>query len=390
MTAQPSASLATSGHSRFASWVGTWATAPQPIQPGDRPPAPGLTGNTLRQVISASIGGQRLRIQLSNAYGSSELTLTQARVARAGVRDAIEPPRGVALTFGGAPSLTIPAGEARFSDPFEFPLAPGGRLSLSIQFGHVPEVVTGHAGSRTTSYLRAGDATSAPSLPGASTTDHWYFLAALDVLKTAPARAIVTLGDSLTDGRGSTTDGNDRWPDLLARRLRERESTRDVAVLNMGIGGNALSQGGLGATARERFERDVLEQRGVCWVILLAGVNDIAARDCTRVADELIATYQELVDAAHARGILVAGVPLLPFGGSEYDRPWRELARQVVGDWIRASGSFDTVFDLELAVRDPIHPTALQHRYDGGDHLHLNPAGYAAMADAIDLDVFTR
>jgi lysophospholipase L1-like esterase len=198
----------------------------------------------------------------------------------------------------------------------------------------------------------------------------------------------VTFGDSITDGRGSTTNGDNRWPDELSRRLRANSATAEVAVLNMGVGGNAVLSGGLGPTALQRFNRDVLAQRGARWLIVLEGVNDIGYSSSQQVATDLIAAYQQFIDGAHGQGMLVYGVPILPFGGSSYYTAEHETARQTVNDWIRTSGRFDAVIDLDAAVRDPANPVNLLPAYDTGDHLHLDVAGLRAMADAIDLTLF--
>jgi lysophospholipase L1-like esterase len=205
---------------------------------------------------------------------------------------------------------------------------------------------------------------------------------------------VVTLGDSLTDGRGSTTNGNDRWPDNLARRLLTNAPTREVAVLNQGIGGNAVVSGGLGPTAVSRFARDVLSQPGARWVIVLEGVNDVGGAPAGQgptVANNLASAFRQFVEGAHAQRMKAYGVPLLPFGGNAlYDRPERQAARAAVNDWIRTSRTFDAVIDLDAVVRDPANPLALLAAYDTGDHLHLTPAGYQAMANAVDLALFER
>jgi lysophospholipase L1-like esterase len=371
-----------------APWVGTWASAPQLTEPGNMPPEPGLAGNTLRQNVFTTVAGRRARVLFSNAYGEAPVTFGAARLAVATGSSSIDPSTERALLFGGSASVSIAPGETRFSDPLDFPVPALSSVGITIHFGSTPTQVTGHPGSRTTSYLQSGDATSAPSLPAAATTDHWYFISGIDVEAQSPSAAVVTLGDSITDGRGSTTNGNDRWPDRLARRLQANASTASVAVLNQGIGGNAVVTGGLGPTATQRFERDVLEQRGVRWVIVLEGVNDIGGSTDAGVAARLIEAYQRFIELGHARGLRVYGVPILPFGGSNYDSPEHEAARQTVNEWVRASGRFDAVLHLDAAVADPEHPTRLREAYDTGDHLHLNPAGYEAMANAIDLALF--
>jgi lysophospholipase L1-like esterase len=221
-------------------------------------------------------------------------------------------------------------------------------------------------------------------------TDHWYILSGIDLRLDDSYACVVTLGDSITDGRGSTTNGNDRWPDNLARRLQAEANTAKIGVLNQGIGGNAVVAGGLGPTALERFKHDVLEQNGVRWVIILEGVNDIGGSRSTKVATDLIAAYEQFIDKAHSQKILVYGVPILPFGGSMYDSEDHEAARQTVNKWIRTSGKFDAVIDMDAAVRYPANPTKLLPAYDTGDHLHLSVAGYQKMAEAIDLNLFKK
>ncbi|HEY8946027.1 MAG TPA: SGNH/GDSL hydrolase family protein [Polyangiaceae bacterium] len=372
-----------------AGWVGTWTAAAQLTETANLPPAPGLSNNTLRQIFYSSIGGDRLRVHLSNEYGNGPVTLLAARLALARTGHGIDRTSERALAFSGNASATIPAGGKLTSDPVDFALPAQTKVALTIAFGATPSNVTGHPGSRTNSYIATGNAVSAENLPSPVTTAHWYYATGIDVAAEAPTAAVITFGDSITDGRGSTTDGNDRWPDFLSRRLRANAPTARVAVLNMGMGGNALfSEGGNGPTGASRFERDVLNPAGARWAILLHGVNDIGMAANAGVAAQLIDTYGQLVSAARAKGIRIYGVPILPFEGSQYDTPEREMARQTVNAWIRAPGNFDAVLELEAAVRDPSRPTRLLPAYDDGDGLHLNPAGYAKMADAVDLSLF--
>jgi lysophospholipase L1-like esterase len=371
-------------------WVGTWGCAPQLTEPSNLPPTPGLTSNTLRQVVHVSIGGKRLRARFSNAYGTDSLTITSVHAALSTGGSSINPASDRALSFQGMPSVILLPGESLVSDPFDLDLPPSANLAVSICFGTTPTNVTGHPGSRTTSYLQAGNFVGAANLPKATTTPHWYVLTGIDVVAEGFNAAVVVVGDSITDGRGSTTDANNRWPDVLANRLATNAATHGVAVLNEGIGGNKVLWGGLGPCARSRFERDALEQSGVGWLILLEGVNDVGASTNQMVAQDLIAAYLQFIDQAHERNLLVYGVPILPFGGSAYASTEHESVRQKVNRWIRTSGKFDAVIDLEVAVRDPARPANLLTEYDSGDHLHLNPSGYRRMAEAIDLDLFQR
>jgi lysophospholipase L1-like esterase len=267
-------------------------------------------------------------------------------------------------------------------------LAPLSDVAITVHFASQSGNVTGHPGSRTTSYLQSGNFVTAASLPSAVRTDHWYYIMNLNTWIPTPGGTLVALGDSITDGRGSTTNGNNRWPDDLARRLRANGATVNVGTVNQGIGGNAVVSGGLGPTALARFDHDVTNQRNPRWVIILEGVNDIGASTSSQVATNLISAYQQMVSKARARGMKAYGVPILPFGVSTYDTPAHQTARNTVNNWIRTGGGFDAVIDLDAAVRDPANPSRLLPAYDSGDHLHLNPAGYQKMADSINLSLF--
>ena len=385
-------------------WVHTWSSMPQLTEPGNMPPPPftqdGLVmaDTTLRQTVRVTVGGPNLRLRFSNAFGGAALPITAASVAlpaggRAGVA-AIEPGTARAVTFNGRASTTIPVGAQMVSDPLAFPLAPKTNLTVTVylQRGQASNNITSHPGSRTTSHLLAGDHVTATDLPGATPTDHWYFLSGVETLAARGTAGVVMLGDSLTDGRGSTTNGNDRWPDQFADRVWH------LAVLNQAAGGNRVLNDGLGPNALARLDRDVLAQSGVEWLIVFEGVNDIGTAAATeeaqqQVAADLIAAYEQIVVRAHAQGIDVYGATLLPFGGNtSYDDAtgFREGARQTVNTWIRTSRVFDAVIDFDKAVRDPATPGQLLPAYDTGDHLHLNPAGYRALADAVPARLFTR
>ncbi len=371
-------------------WLGTWAASVQLTEPRNMPPAPGLTGSTLRQVIHTSVGGPLVRVRFSNAFGSSPLAITAAHIARSRGGHVIDVTSDRPLTFGGADSVLIASGATAISDAMEYDVPALGDVAVTIQIAAAPAEVTGHPGSRTTSYLQAGQWASEAELPAAVTTDHWYVIAGLDVV--ADGAAVVALGNSITDGRGSGTNRNDRWPDNLARRLQADPRTGRVAVLNAGIGGNAVLAGGLGPTALARLDRDVLAPAGARWVILLEGVNDIGGAtqpgQAAAVARNLVVAYREIIDRVHARGLRIYGATIPPFGGSQYDGDEREAARQTVNQWIRSSGAFDAVIDFDAALRDPAQPSRLLPAADSGDHLHPGEAGYRLMADAIDLALF--
>ncbi len=368
-------------------WVGTWACAPQLTEPDNMPPPPGLEGNTLRQLVRTTIGGAKLRFRFSNQYGQTPLRLRAVHVGLAAGGPRVRPETSAALLFGGGREVLVPPGEEVLSDPIDFALPPLADLAISVFFGEVPSALTGHPGSRMTSFIHAGDAAAAADWPADAQTDHWYVIHAIDTASDTAA-AIVTLGDSITDGRGSTTNGNDRWPDKLARRLQAQPATRRLSVLNMGIGGNAVVSGGLGPTALERFDRDALERAGTRYLILLEGVNDIGSGNDPEVAQALIAAFRTFIRKARGAGIRVYAMPILPFGGSFYDSPAHAAAREAVNAWIRTSGEFDAVIDADIAVSDPADRSRLLAAYDSGDLLHLSPAGYRAVADSIDLGLF--
>jgi lysophospholipase L1-like esterase len=391
----PSLSSAGKKSASELEWVGTWACSPQLVEPANRPPSPGLAGNTLRQIIHVSIGSDRLRVRFSNEFGVTPLALTSVHLALPVADGSINPETDKGLTFSGQPSVSIPAGAMMISDPIDFNVAPETDLAITLQAGKVPDGITGHPGSRATSYLVIGDAVSAPTLTNPIKADHWYVLDGVDVAAKKPAAAVVIAGDSITDGRGSNTNGNDRWPDDLARRLLAAKSTADVAILNHGIGGNRILHDRAGPNLLARFDRDVLVQPGVRWVIVLEGVNDIgtARKEATSgeqltTAADLIAAFQQLIVRAHTHGLQIYGATILPFGGSFYFSPPNEADRQTVNTWIRTSGAFDAVIDFDKTTRDSKNPDRLRSDYDSGDHLHPSVAGYHAMADAIPLSSF--
>lgn len=373
-------------------WMGTWSTSQQLVEPRNMPPDPGLNGNTIRQVVHVSLGGERLRVRLSNTFGTQPVKIDAAHIASSTGGSAIKTETDRSLEFGGKSAITISPGEAVLSDPFSFKLEPLSNVAITLHIAEISSDVTGHPGSRTTSYIQTGNHVSAPEMPEAAQTDHWYLIDAIDVMAPDTAAAVATLGNSITDGRGSGTNKQNRWPDELARRLQNNPQTQHVAVLNQGIGGNCVVLECIGPPALSRFQRDVLDQTGVRWLIILEGINDIGQtkgdEEAEKVSQDLIAAYQKLISQAHSQDIKVYGATLMPFGGSFYDRPEREKARQEVNDWIRNSGAFDAVIDLDKALRDPDNPTRLLPAADTGDHLHPNETGHQMMAEAIKLTLF--
>ena len=371
-------------------WVGTWATALQQVEESNMPPEPGLSNNTLRQVVRVSLGGNRIRVKFSNEYGNSELTLNLVQIAVSSGKGKVKSGTEKLLTFEGKKSVTIPAGGTVTSDTVDYCLPKLTDIAITIYFGNAPTVLTGHPGSRTTSYILPGNGIDSLNMSTAVATEHWYIIAGIDVITCASCNAVVALGDSITDGRGSTTDMQNRWTDNLAKRLQANTATAGIGVLNMGIGGNTVLQGGLGPSAVERFERDVLSQSGVRYLIIFEGVNDIGINNNLKVTTDLINTYKSFIDKAHANNILVYGATILPFGGSQYDSAINEQARQTVNDWIRTSGEFDAVIDFDAALRDTKDFTRLKEIYDSGDHLHPNAEAYKKMAEIVDLDLFAK
>jgi lysophospholipase L1-like esterase len=393
----------TSAAQRGTVWIGTWSAAPQLVEPANALPANELRDATLRQMIHLSIGGAVLRLRISNRFGVAPLHLLAVHIARPvpGSLGAIDPSTDRAVTFSGSADATIPAGAEFISDPMRFSVAPLSDLTITIRTGRPPADETGHPGSRASSFVAVGNWISAARLPHPAEVEHWYFISGVEVLGPAHDAAVVVLGDSITDGHGSTTDQNNRWTDFLARRFQSNRSTRSLAVLNEGIGGNRLLVDGLGPSALARFDRDVLAQAGVRYLIVLEGINDIGMVDRERelspqghcaLVRSLIGAYQQMIFRAHAHGIKVIGATLLPFAGSTFYHPSAafEADREAINAWIRAAGHFDGVIDFDRVMRDPRTPDHLLSAFDSGDHLHPSPAGYAAMANAVPLALFAK
>lgn len=373
-------------------WVGTWSTAPQLVEPYNNPPAPGLNHNTLRQIVRVSLGGDSLRLRFSNEFSKSPVTMNTVHISLSKGGSTIDTVTDKELKFNGESEVTIEPGSTVTSNPFHFNVEPRSDLTITIHFGETSPDVTGHPGSRTTSYLLPGNEVSAVGFSGAVTTDHWYIMNGIDVVAPEAAAAVAVLGNSIADGRGSGTNKQNRWPDELARRLQENSETRLVAVLNQGIGGNCVLRECLGPSALSRFDRDVLGATKVRWLIILEGINDIGQAQgpegADQVANDLIAAYEQMIDEAHTNGIKVYGATLLPFGGSFYDSPEHEAARIKVNEWIKGSGRFDAVIDVDAALRDPENPSQLLPSADTGDHLHPNETGHRMIAEAVDLALF--
>lgn len=349
-----------------------------------------------------TLASDTLRLQISNVFGGSDLPVTAAALAlpandTAG-SPAIQPSTHTPLTFSGAESFLIPAGASILSDPVDFSVESGSIVSVTIYLadGQAGNDITAHPGSRTTSWFAHGDHLATEDLEpeGAAGEAHWYFISSIEGQAPSDAKAIVVVGDSLADGRGSTVDGNDRWPDQLRARIEADSEAGSIAVVNEAAGGNRVLADGLGPNGLGRIDRDVVAMPGARYAIVCDGINDIgtAATDAVsqeEVGDRLIAAYSQIVDRLHRFDISVFGGTITPLlgEGSPYDDPAFEETRQKVNKWIRESGKFDAVVDFDEAVRDPEDASKLSEEYNEGDHLHMNPTGYKAMAEAVDLEL---
>lgn len=384
-------------------WVASWGASQQIPEPHNELPADDLRDATVRQIFHLSVGGSAIRVHVSNASGTEALRFTSVHVARplSPSSPAIDPASDRALKFAGNADVTVPPGAEFVSDPLDYPVTPLSDLAVTFHLDTPPARETSHPGSRATSYYVHGDGVSAANFTDPKHVDHWYQVSEIDVQSTAGAAAIVALGDSITDGHGATTNGNDRWTDVLAARLQASPATRSVGVSNQGIGGNHLLHDGLGPSVLARFDRDVLAPTGVRWLIVFEGVNDLGglAREGevspaahADMVQRGIAAYEQIIVRAHAHGLRVYGATITPYVGSSYYHPGplSEADRQRVNAWIRAAGHFDAVIDFDAVVRDPQHPDQLLPAFDCGDHLHPSPAGYRAMAEAIPLSLFAQ
>ena len=395
------------GNGADGRWVGTWATAvterarsaPAVAATGPATAAPAnLTDSTLRQIVHTSVGGDRVRVVFSNVYGKTALFVGAAHVAVRDKDEAISSSAARALTFAGNAGTKIPAGGVIVSDPASLSVPALSDLAIDVYLRgdrvELPSPLTVHGGARQTNYISTpGNHTGVAALPVASTTPSWFFLSRVEVSSPSAATAVVTLGDSITDGYNSTPDRNSRWPDYLASRLADPKNGSAMGVLNVGIDGNRVLSDGLGVNALARFDRDVLAQTGATHLVVLQGINDIGLErgDPRATAAELIAGHRQLITRARSQGLKVYGITLLPFEGTtipNYFTPEGEATRQAFNAWMRTSHEYDAVIDGDAALRDPGHPTTLLPAYDSGDHLHPSDTGYKAMAAAIDLALF--
>ena len=412
-------------------WIPTWVAAPQqgrPAQPIRIPQAPAAAAQppaatqsaaparplgpvvsfnhqTVRMVVRTSIGGNRVRIQLSNAYGGAPLDIGSAHIALRGKDSAIAAGSDRALTFSGKRSFSIPVGAIAVSVPVSLDVPARGNLLFSVFVPGDTGPATLHSvGLHTTYISKEGDSTGASEIADPATSQSWYWLSSVDVASSAQAAALVTFGDSITDGTRSTPNTNSSWPSFLAARLLSGGDAPRLAVLNEGISGNRILRDGIGPAGLARFDRDVLTQPGVKWVTILEGINDIGAGigeafvfgprpnappSENPTPDDLIGAYLQMIERAHTHGIRVIGCTLLPFEGAAYYSEGGNTVRQAVNQWIRTSHAFDAIVDFDAVMRNPAKPNTVRAEFDSGDHLHPNDAGYKAMADAVDLSIFT-
>jgi lysophospholipase L1-like esterase len=398
-------------------WVATWATAaqqpgfgrgggrgpggppagapaPQAAAPAAAPPMGTLNNQTARMILRTSIGGSRVRVQFSNAFGTTPLDMGAAHIAIRSKDSAIVAGSDRPLLFNGKPSGRVLPGAVLVSDPVDLVVPKLSDLAISVYVPGNSGQASQHSQALHTSYIsKEGDTTGAPEMMDATTTRAWYWISSVDVLAPADAGAIVAFGDSITDGTTSTVDANRSWPSLLSERLVANPATENISVLNMGIAGNQILGDGAGVAALARFDRDVLSQSGVKWLMILEGINDMnlagrggatAARPAL-TADDLIGGMKQMIERAHTHGIKVIGCTLTPYGGAS---DGVEAMRQAVNLFIRTSGAFDGVVDFDKVIQDPSDPRQFIKAYNNTDRLHPNDAGYKAMADAVDLSMF--
>jgi len=376
-------------------WVGTWTAAPAPAE------GAAFSNHTLQMMPRVSIGGHRLRVRISNAYGARPLAIGAACVGVRSSGPAVGAGSCRRLTFGGDARATIAAGALVVSDPVDLEVAPLSDLAVSV---HLPDDLPASFGitgryARQTNYVSPpGDFTAEDVMPVGRLTDDWYFVCGIDVVAPPDTGAIVAVGDSLTDANISTHDGHHSWPSQLARRLVAREGGRPMAVMNQGLGGNRILHDIRGDSGLRRFDRDVLAQPGVTHTIIMLGTNDLRNRpgkpEEEVTAAQMIAGLKQFAVRGQARGIKVIGGTLIPFENETFLpgawNPRREAVRQAVNEWLRQTDVFDAIVDFDRALRDPDHPPRMLPIYDCGDHLHPRDLGYRAMGDAIDLSLFDK
>jgi len=374
-------------------WVATWGASPVAPLPANTT-NPGFTNQTVRLVVHTSLGGNEVRVRLSNAFGAESLLIGAAHLALRSMNAATVSGTDRPLTFGGSASVTIPPGALVVSDSVKLDVPALSDLAVSLYLPGPTGQATWHAAALSTNYVsRPGDFTGAADMPVDYTVASWFYLTDVEVKAAKDAFALVTFGDSITDGTRSTPDTNHRWPNLLAERLAQHHAK--LSVVDEGIAGNRILHDLAGPNGLARFDRDVLTQPGVAYVTILLGINDIGRSTTGQPpqpvsAEEIISGHQQMITRAHQQGLKIVGCTLTPFEGAAYFAPEGETKREAVNKFIRTGGAYDGVIDFDAVVRDPSHPARFLPMFDSGDHLHPNDAGYKAMADTIDLALFKK
>jgi lysophospholipase L1-like esterase len=377
-----------------ASWVGTWATSPFDGDPWHKIPT--LVESTLREIVHTSIAGKSVRVRFTNEFGTEPLRIDAATIAMSAGGSSIDAVSSHDLMFGGSPSIVIPPGAQVLTDPVAMATPASTNLAISIYLPlqQVSDVSV-HSSAQQDNFIETGNHVRDASLATPVITPSWFFLKGVEVEPANPhAAAIVAFGDSITDGALSTENANHRWPDYLSTRLQSNPATAHLAVLDEGIGGNCVLTHCVAQNALARFDRDVLSQAGVKYVIVLEGINDIGRlhepnRPSYKLtAEDLEQGFAQLVARAHEHGIKVLGATITPYKGAGYFTENGEQIRQAVNHWILTSGVFDGAIDFDGSIGDPVDPLRFALQYDSGDHLHPKDAGYAAMADSVDITLF--
>lgn len=379
--------IALTVHAQQPHWVGTWACAPQTVDKSFMPYNNQMSNRSVRQVVKVSIGGNVIRLQLSNELSSEPIEIASVYIAKAGNGSEIYKTSAKYLQFGKKRGVIVPAGKAVFSDALKFKLQPLERVSITINYLKAPKEPTVHMGSRTTSYILRGTTNAYSDFTTAFKEDHWFNISAIDVLD-ATSSSIAILGNSITDGKGSTTNAQDRWPDFLSVALNNGADTNPskvgkTGVLNLGIGNNRILSVGLGEPGKDRFDRDILAQRGLRAVIIFEAINDIGtSTNPEETARKLVEAYQVMIKKARQRGLKVYMGTITPFRGCRsYFTEEREKARKTVNSWIRTTREIDGFIDFDALMRDPSSPEQLRREWQIGDWLHPNPSGYKQMGE---------